>query len=106
MAEARTRGGEKSAAAKQPPRRRETLARRRVVSDESSQPRLPLGRRNWQILGAGLVVIVLGFIALARGSMTLAPFLLVGGYCVLLPAGLLVSSRKAGAEDSIPAAGE
>jgi len=34
--------------------------------------------------------IVVGFITLASGSITLAPILLVLGYCVLIPVGLLV----------------
>jgi len=52
------------------------------------------GKRNWQWLGAGAVVIVAGFISLAMGSITLAPILLVLGYCVLIPVGILVGSPK------------
>jgi hypothetical protein len=51
-------------------------------------------RRNWQWLGVGAVVIVVGFIALAMGSITLAPILLVLGYCVLLPIGILIGPPK------------
>ena len=54
------------------------------------------GRRNWQWLGAGVVVIVAGFIALSMGSITLAPLLLVLGYCVLIPVGILVGPKKSG----------
>ena len=107
MADVKLRAGEKSGSAKSAVRRRETLSRRRAVADGASEARLPFGPRNWQFIGAGLVAIVIGFIALSRGSMTLAPFLLVGGYCVLIPVGLLVSGRKElAATDSAPSAGE
>jgi uncharacterized membrane protein HdeD (DUF308 family) len=53
-------------------------------------------RRNWLILAAGLIVIIIGFIALAAGSITLAPILLVLGYCVLIPVGIMIGKQKKG----------
>ncbi len=44
--------------------------------------------RKW-ILVAGLVSIVLGYIFLSRDSISLAPALLVLGYCVLIPVALI-----------------
>jgi len=44
--------------------------------------------RKW-IMIAGLVCIVLGYILLARNSISLAPALLVLGYCILVPAALI-----------------
>jgi hypothetical protein len=41
----------------------------------------------WWVLAA--VVLLIGFIDLARGGTTLAPFLLVIGYCVLIPLAIL-----------------
>jgi uncharacterized membrane protein HdeD (DUF308 family) len=55
-------------------------------------------KRNWQWLGAGAVVIIAGFIALSMGSITLAPLLLVIGYCVLIPVGILVGPPKQSAD--------
>jgi hypothetical protein len=52
-------------------------------------PPLTLGRKNYAILGLGVVIIVAGFVALAAGSITLAPLLLVGGYAFIIPWGLL-----------------
>ncbi len=46
--------------------------------------------KNYIILGAGIVSIVVGFISLAQGSITLAPILLVLGFCVLIPVGILI----------------
>lgn len=47
------------------------------------------GRRNYALMGASAAVIVVGFITLAAGSITLAPILLVLGYLVLVPLALL-----------------
>lgn len=52
--------------------------------------RLQFSAKNYALLALGLVVIVLGFITLSRGSMTLAPILLVLGYCVIIPVGILL----------------
>ncbi|MGH7546099.1 MAG: hypothetical protein ACREKI_07950 [Gemmatimonadota bacterium] len=45
---------------------------------------------NWALLGLAAVVIVAGYLSLAAGSTTLAPVLLVLGYCVLVPLGIFV----------------
>ena len=50
---------------------------------------LRFGRRNYVALGGALVAIPLGFWLLSRGSITAAPVLLVLGYCVLVPYGLI-----------------
>jgi len=50
------------------------------------------GRTNTLLLVGALVVLGAGYLSLARGSLTLAPVLLVAGYCVLIPASLLVRS--------------
>ncbi|MCK5440149.1 MAG: hypothetical protein KAI97_09405 [Gemmatimonadetes bacterium] len=52
-------------------------------------PTISFSRINAIYLGAGAVAIGLGFYLLAQGSMTLAPILLVLGYCVLLPIGII-----------------
>ena len=39
--------------------------------------------------GLALVAIVVGFIDLARGGETVAPILLVIGYCILVPIAIL-----------------
>lgn len=56
---------------------------------------LPLGRENFMIMGVGLLVIIMGYGALAKGPiegflpLVLAPILLVLGYCVIIPLGIL-----------------
>ena len=56
---------------------------------------LPLGRENYYILGAGILVIVAGYLAMLEGSvegflpLVLSPILLVTGYCVVIPIGIM-----------------
>ena len=51
------------------------------------------GVANSVLLGLGVAALVAGYTALGRGSITLAPVLLVAGYCVLIPASLLWRGR-------------
>jgi hypothetical protein len=55
-------------------------------------PRIRFGRRSQMLFGAGGLCIVLGYILLASGSITLAPILLVAGYCVFFPMGILLKN--------------
>ena len=48
------------------------------------------GRWNTLLLVLGVLVLAGGYKSLAGGSLTLAPVLLVAGYCVLIPSSLLV----------------
>jgi hypothetical protein len=56
---------------------------------------LPFTKTNYLIMSAGILCIILGYVALGQdpwnGTMPLvvAPILLVLGYCVLIPIGIL-----------------
>jgi uncharacterized membrane protein HdeD (DUF308 family) len=69
-------------------------------------PSFSFGRRNWILAAAGLVSIIVGYVLLrippADGfiSLTLAPLLLVTGYCGLIPAAILVKDRQPGRGNS------
>ena len=54
------------------------------------------GMANSILLGLALAALVAGYVALSKGSTTLAPVLLVTGYCVLMPASLLYRGRGQG----------
>jgi uncharacterized membrane protein HdeD (DUF308 family) len=58
-----------------------------------SEGGLPFGPKNWALMGAGLVSIIIGYISLGSGSITLAPILLVLGYCVFLPIGIILKDK-------------
>lgn len=49
---------------------------------------------NSVLLGIGVVLLLLGYLALSKGSITLAPVLLVAGYVVVIPAALVLVGRK------------
>lgn len=70
------------------PRRRP----RRGASTRSAEPQgvdIPFTRKNYVIFGIAALVILAGYVALSRGSITLAPILLLLGYLVLIPWGIL-----------------
>ena len=46
--------------------------------------------RNAVFGGAGLLAVILGFVLLSQGSITLAPMLLLAGYGVLIPMALFL----------------
>lgn len=46
--------------------------------------------KNYGLLAAGIVVIAIGYLLLAQGSITLAPILLILGYCVLIPIAVII----------------
>ncbi len=55
---------------------------------KESAARLKFGRKNIVLLGLAILSLGVGYFLLAQGSTTLAPVLLVLGYCVLFPLGL------------------
>jgi hypothetical protein len=64
----------------------------------------PFGRENYLILLAGVVVIILGYLALSQNTvegffpLTVAPILLVLGYCVIVPVGIMYRKKDRTAE--------
>lgn len=64
------------------------------------QPEVDLGfswgRYNSLCLATGIVMLAAGYYSLSKGSITLAPLLLVIGYCVFVPGSFLV--RGSGSE--------
>ena len=66
-------------------------ARRKSFKDDV----LPLAKENFVIIGIGLLVILGGYLAMLEGSvegflpLVVAPILLVIGYCVIIPLGIL-----------------
>lgn len=50
---------------------------------------LRFSRINYILLACGAVSVTVGYVLLARGSTVAAPLLLVLGYAVLLPLGII-----------------
>ncbi len=68
---------------------------KKVRRDEA----LPFERINYIIFGIGLLFIVVGYIALSGNSvdgfvpLTIAPLLLVIGYCVIIPVAIMYRKK-------------
>lgn len=67
------------------------MTKGKEISREKS---LPFTKINYMVMGAAVLTIILGYISLSSGSITLAPILLVLGYCVLFPVGLIVGGKN------------
>lgn len=67
-----------------PPRRSAATA-----ADDAPAGSVRFSLQNWLLLGAGLLSVVIGFVLLAGGSTVAAPLLLVLGYVVLVPLGII-----------------
>ena len=61
---------------------------------------LPLEAVNYKILIAGVIVVVLGYVALGMQpwdgfmALTVAPILLLVGYCIIIPVGIIYRKKK------------
>ncbi|MGA9120528.1 MAG: hypothetical protein WB699_14285 [Bacteroidota bacterium] len=77
------------------PIRKKDAQRRRAGKDDI----LPLGKENFRIIGVGLLIIVAGYLAMLQGSvegflpLVLSPILLVAGYCVVVPIGIMYRKK-------------
>ena len=71
------------------------MANKFKKANDPTQPnQWPFGKKNYILFAVALVVIIVGFIALGKGSITLAPILLVFGYCVMIPWAILSKGKK------------
>jgi hypothetical protein len=86
-----------------PVRKRDT--RRKSLKNEN----LPLSKHNFYIIGLGLLVILAGYAAMLEGSvegflpLVVAPILLLLGYCVIIPLGILFKKSYLKSEPTGPA---
>lgn len=60
------------------------------TTTEPSEGAVRFSPRNWILLALGLLCIVGGYMAMAAGSTVAAPLLLVLGYVVLIPLGIIL----------------
>ncbi|MEO0091862.1 MAG: hypothetical protein ABIK61_04030 [candidate division WOR-3 bacterium] len=54
------------------------------------RPNIVFKKKNYILFLIGVVTIITGFIALSKGSITLAPILLVVGYVILIPLSIIL----------------
>jgi len=67
----------------------------------------PLERENFMIIGAGIVLLIIGYILMAQNSVdgfiptVISPILLVIGYCIVIPYGILKRPKSAVTSEQI-----
>lgn len=66
---------------------------RRTKTPKESLP-LTIGIKNVIVLIIAIVIMIIGWVLLAKGSMTLAPLLLVISYCILIPISIMIGLGK------------
>lgn len=54
------------------------------------RPNIVFKPKNYILFLTGVVTIIMGFIFLSKGSITLAPILLVVGYVILIPLSIIL----------------
>jgi len=63
---------------------------RNMPTRSGADPGAPESKRfRWKLFGIGMAAIVVGYVLLAVNNITMAPLLLVAGYCVLIPLAFL-----------------
>ncbi|MFQ5825106.1 MAG: hypothetical protein ACE5JB_13715 [bacterium] len=76
------------------------VKRRKAGRKYKAKSDLPFTKRNYQLFSVAIALLILGYIALAQGpadsfwSLTVAPVLLVIGYCVLIPWAIIYSGKN------------
>lgn len=61
---------------------------------------IALTKKNYVIIGFGILLIIIGYILMAANSVdgflptVIAPILLVAGYCVVIPIGILIKDKS------------
>lgn len=76
--------------------RRTTAIYPTAMPDSTEKRGFAFGLANYALMAAGAAAIVVGYILLDGGSVTAAPLLLVLGYAVLLPLGIILGWRSLG----------
>jgi hypothetical protein len=71
--------------AKKEKKKKEKLMKREDVLTSAH-----FSKKNMLFFGIGLILVVVGFIMLAAGDILLAPILLIVGYLVFFPLGILL----------------
>ena len=61
-----------------------------TAAEDAREGELRFGLLNWVLLAAAVIAIVGGYAMLAGGSTVAAPLLLVIGYVILMPLGIIL----------------
>ena len=79
-----------------------TSPKAKALTAQKAVEKWPFGRKNYIWFGVSIATMVIGYVLLGTGSDTLAPFLLVVAYCVLVPVALLVKDEPKSETPTMP----
>lgn len=61
---------------------------------------IALTKKNYMVIGLGILLIIIGYVLMSANSVdgflptVVAPILLVAGYCVVIPVGILIKDKS------------
>jgi hypothetical protein len=79
-----------------------TSKAKRPVGKPKKEITFPLGKENFMIIGLGIVVLIVGYFIMSQNSVdgfmptVVAPIVLLAGYCLIIPYGILKKPKSAG----------
>ncbi len=65
-------------------------AKKQIKKTTVTEEIVSFNKKNYSLFAAGIISIILGFLSLSKGSITLAPILLVLGYVILIPISIII----------------
>jgi hypothetical protein len=77
--------------------------KKKLTSSKTAKKRefsFPLEKENFMIIGIGIALLLVGYILMSQNSVdgfmptVIAPLLLVAGYCVVIPYGILKKPKS------------
>ncbi len=69
------------------------ITKTKKVADENiskEDVRAPFSLLNYIVFGGGLLDIIIGWLLLRGGHITIAPVMLILGYCVIIPLAIIL----------------
>ncbi len=74
---------------------------KKPASRQKKEITFPFEKQNFVIIGAGIVVLIIGYFLMSQNSVdgflptVVAPIVLIIGYCVIIPYGILKKPARA-----------
>ncbi len=65
-------------------------AKKQTKKITATEEILSFNKKNYSLFAAGIISIIIGYIFLSKGSITVAPILLVLGYVILIPTSIII----------------
>ena len=74
--------------------KKEKTAPEQIDKKESTKGAAPFTLVNYILFAAGLLDIIAGWFLLRGGHITIAPVMLIAGYCVIIPVAIIFRKNQ------------